>query len=165
MPRTRPFHGRYRGSNPRGDATLSPDAGALWRREWQAEHDSLKKMQNSNTNADSCVSIRFPANGGLAQLGERLHGMQEVSGSIPLSSTRSRSLSSRCLGHDPFTVGTGVRIPVGTPISKPVRLAPVGLLVFMCGAVRTNIKKAPACLSGAFGDPVRPFRYGRRSFH
>jgi len=25
--------------------------------------------------------------GGLAQLGERLHGMQEVSGSIPLSST------------------------------------------------------------------------------
>ena len=30
---------------------------------------------------------------------------------------------------------------------------------------RTNIKKAPACLSGAFGDPVRPFRYGRRSFH
>ena len=54
--------------------------------------------------------------GGLAQLGERLHGMQEVSGSIPLSSTRSRSLSSRGLGHDPFTVGTGVRIPVGTPI-------------------------------------------------
>ncbi len=25
--------------------------------------------------------------GGLAQLGERLHGMQEVSGSTPLSST------------------------------------------------------------------------------
>ena len=56
---------------------------------------------------------RFP--GGLAQLGERLHGMQEVSGSIPLSSTRIKSLSSRGLGHDPFTVGTGVRIPVGTP--------------------------------------------------
>ena len=53
--------------------------------------------------------------GGLAQLGERLHGMQEVSGSIPLSSTKIRSLSSRGLGHDPFTVGTGVRIPVGTP--------------------------------------------------
>ena len=27
--------------------------------------------------------------GGLAQLGERLHGMQEVSGSIPLSSNKS----------------------------------------------------------------------------
>ena len=26
--------------------------------------------------------------GGIAQLGERLHGMQEVSGSIPLSSTK-----------------------------------------------------------------------------
>lgn len=25
--------------------------------------------------------------GGIAQLGERLHGMQEVSGSIPLTST------------------------------------------------------------------------------
>ena len=30
--------------------------------------------------------------GGIAQLGERLHGMQEVSGSIPLTSTnRTRS--------------------------------------------------------------------------
>ena len=28
--------------------------------------------------------------GAIAQLGERLHGMQEVSGSIPLSSTRKR---------------------------------------------------------------------------
>ena len=28
-------------------------------------------------------------NGGIAQLGERLHGMQEVSGSIPLTSTKS----------------------------------------------------------------------------
>jgi hypothetical protein len=27
--------------------------------------------------------------GAIAQLGERLHGMQEVSGSIPLSSTKS----------------------------------------------------------------------------
>ena len=28
--------------------------------------------------------------GGIAQLGERLHGMQEVSGSIPLTSTTNR---------------------------------------------------------------------------
>ena len=27
--------------------------------------------------------------GGIAQLGERLHGMQEVSGSIPLTSTNA----------------------------------------------------------------------------
>ena len=33
--------------------------------------------------------------GGLAQLGERLHGMQEVSGSIPLSSTRHGFLRLR----------------------------------------------------------------------
>ena len=31
--------------------------------------------------------VRSPASGGIAQLGERLHGMQEVSGSIPLTST------------------------------------------------------------------------------
>ena len=30
------------------------------------------------------------SDGGIAQLGERLHGMQEVSGSIPLTSTKSR---------------------------------------------------------------------------
>ena len=30
--------------------------------------------------------------GGIAQLGERLHGMQEVSGSIPLTSTKIASI-------------------------------------------------------------------------
>src|SRR5690606_38252278 len=58
--------------------------------------------------------------GAIAQLGERLHGMQEVAGSIPASSTKPRRLtaspSSRGLGHYPFTVVTGVRIPVGTPL-------------------------------------------------
>ena len=52
--------------------------------------------------------------GAIAQLVERLHGMQEVVGSIPTSST-IKSLSSRGLGHCPFTAATGVRIPVGTP--------------------------------------------------
>ncbi len=32
---------------------------------------------------------RFVNSGGIAQLVERLHGMQEVSGSIPLTSTKS----------------------------------------------------------------------------
>ena len=32
--------------------------------------------------------------GGIAQLGERLHGMQEVSGSIPLTSTKKLNGSS-----------------------------------------------------------------------
>ena len=46
--------------------------------------------------------------------------MQGVSGSNPLTSTTvncSGSPSSRGLGHNPFTVGTGVRIPVGTPLN------------------------------------------------
>ena len=67
-------------------------------------------------------------NGGIAQLGERLHGMQEVIGSIPFTSTnvsnvsketvQVMTLSSRGLGHHPFTVSTGVRIPVGSPSLK-----------------------------------------------
>src|SRR5690606_5099498 len=82
---------------------------------------------------------RFPARGAIAQLGERLHGMQEVGGSIPPGSTiipepaapaptrvPTASPSSRGLGHHPFTVDTGVRIPVGTPSSNetgPLRRA------------------------------------------
>ena len=31
--------------------------------------------------------LNVEVKGGIAQLGERLHGMQEVSGSIPLTST------------------------------------------------------------------------------
>ena len=34
----------------------------------------------------------FKTPGGIAQLGERLHGMQEVSGSIPLTSTKKSNL-------------------------------------------------------------------------
>ncbi len=34
---------------------------------------------------------RHPWYGAIAQLGERLHGMQEVSGSIPLSSTNKKN--------------------------------------------------------------------------
>ena len=32
-----------------------------------------------------CIEVK---NGGIAQLGERLHGMQEVIGSIPFTSTK-----------------------------------------------------------------------------
>jgi hypothetical protein len=36
------------------------------------------------------ITVRFRLDeGGIAQLGERLHGMQEVSGSIPLTSTKA----------------------------------------------------------------------------
>ena len=39
------------------------------------------------TGAGRLSIIRVHFAGGIAQLGERLHGMQEVSGSIPLTST------------------------------------------------------------------------------
>ncbi len=37
----------------------------------------------------------LPLIGALAQLGERLHGMQEVSGSIPLCSTNHPNISAQ----------------------------------------------------------------------
>jgi hypothetical protein len=41
--------------------------------------------------------------GGIAQLGERLHGMQEVSGSIPLTSTKvSKRFARISPGYDPI---------------------------------------------------------------
>ena len=41
--------------------------------------------------------------GGIAQLGERLHGMQEVIGSIPLTSTKDfLETRNRFLGYDPI---------------------------------------------------------------
>eukprot|EP01034_Spumella_vulgaris_P035481 gene35481-43746_t len=41
--------------------------------------------------------------GGIAQLGERLHGMQEVSGSIPLTSTKvSKRFERISPGYDPI---------------------------------------------------------------
>ena len=38
---------------------------------------------------------KTPAHGGLAQLGERLHGMQEVTGSIPVFSTNQEQNEHR----------------------------------------------------------------------
>ena len=80
--------------------------------------------------------------------------MQEVGGSIPPGSTnfhrailqaRSHGVtdatlyvspSSRGLGHHPFTVATGVRIPVGTPIiTLPSQGRPVARLEGYIGAI------------------------------
>ncbi|SOY46453.1 hypothetical protein CBM2587_A160330 [Cupriavidus taiwanensis] len=47
---------------------------------------SLETVVNSSENAASGSKEKY--HGAIAQLGERLHGMQEVSGSIPLSSTK-----------------------------------------------------------------------------
>ncbi|SOY45041.1 exported hypothetical protein [Cupriavidus taiwanensis] len=43
------------------------------------------------------VTVQSTGYGAIAQLGERLHGMQEVSGSIPLSSTRIWEASEKRL--------------------------------------------------------------------
>ena len=45
-------------------------------------------MRKPLDNPDSFCYYNF-AHGGIAQLGERLNGIQEVSGSIPLISTKS----------------------------------------------------------------------------
>ena len=70
-----------------------------------------------------CAYPSRPSSGAIAQLGERLHGMQEVGGSIPPGSTTIAlavrlSPSSRGPGHRPFTAVTGVRIPLGTPVTS-----------------------------------------------
>ncbi len=51
-------------------------------------HSVAKKIANFSLrfkNEDVKISLVY--SGGLAQLGERLHGMQEVTGSSPVSST------------------------------------------------------------------------------
>ena len=60
---------------------------------WGFEHPPFSGY---NQKLDSCseifeIATTFWRNilGGIAQLGERLHGMQEVSGSIPLTSTKN----------------------------------------------------------------------------
>ena len=45
----------------------------------------------SNAGRDKRINPLFPP-GGIAQLGERLNGIQEVSGSIPLISTKKQGL-------------------------------------------------------------------------
>ena len=46
------------------------------------------KCKEGFTKRQAVSIMRSSLDGGIAQLGERLHGMQEVSGSIPLTSTK-----------------------------------------------------------------------------
>ena len=49
----------------------------------------------------SIIRVHFA--GGIAQLGERLHGMQEVSGSIPLTSTSNLASNRLKTGQKPLS--------------------------------------------------------------
>ena len=53
----------------------------------RAGNKSFFVIMLDNFKIDAIISI-VPTHGGIAQLGERLNGIQEVSGSIPLISTK-----------------------------------------------------------------------------
>ena len=61
------------------------------------EKDSIKSEKSIDILVLYCYNIKAAcqqrAYGGIAQLGERLNGIQEVSGSIPLISTKEVSKS------------------------------------------------------------------------
>ena len=52
---------------------------------------------------------RLIKKGAIAQLGERLHGMQEVRGSIPLGSTNKQILREAYIGCERWSVNSQIR--------------------------------------------------------
>ena len=79
-------------------------------------------------------------------------------------SSKVLTLSSRGLGHHPFTVSTGVRIPVGSP--SFVALGSVALAAgqksHRRGVVVQSVR-IPACHAGGRGFESRPLRQYQKS--
>ena len=85
-----------------------------------AEEEKLSRITNhyrlTPLGGSSTFSPR--SRGAIAQLGERLHGMQEVGGSIPPSSTKQNSFNVAFvyrLGLQVFILARGVRFPYAMP--------------------------------------------------
>jgi hypothetical protein len=59
-------------------------------REKRSKKISLESSDSIYNGKNALYNLVSVLQGGIAQLGERLHGMQEVSGSIPLTSTKEQ---------------------------------------------------------------------------
>ncbi len=89
--------------------------------------------------------------GGIAQLGERLHGMQEVSGSIPLTSTKKNKAVMHKLGVISILLGlvlsvAGLIIGFTLIVSRGtgldwLNLVPFGFVLLLLGVTLTQLSK------------------------
>ena len=88
--------------------------------------------------------------GGIAQLGERLHGMQEVSGSIPLTSTNKQGSTMHKLGVITTLLGlilsiVGLAVGFGKMLNGSenaevwISLIPLGFVGLFIGVTLTQL--------------------------
>src|SRR5579875_1925012 len=99
-------------------------------------HRPRSRLTPPRNGRRSCITLaeEFSFDGAIAQLGERLHGMQEVAGSSPASSTpRPEPVA---VGIDAFRdglgswmgrVGAGEEVALGSPGPARVRMLPASV--------------------------------------